>query len=417
MKLLNNSKLLMSFFLKNKCINHVEQTNKTRSILKRLYKNMVQADAFITSSKKSSSFYKLNIVKITNKSQVPKPANFNSNSFPEQIRLHIDDTATYVLSYTFSLFNRSIKIKFIVEDLNPELHLELYNSYVDKMLQWLYIINEHASNKCSKELTVFLYFTSMKKRLPTSSISVLDQLNVNTAFTTTCPVNSEIVVFRYEEWFKVFIHETFHNFALDFSDMNTDECTKHILHIFPVMSEVNLFEAYTEFWAVIMNSLFCSYAILNDKSNVNEFLSNSEFFINFERTFSFFQMVKVLNFMGLRYQDLYSTTRYSTVARNTLYKENTNVLAYYVIKLIMLNNYQGFLSWCVNNNSNILQFDKNPVKLTEFCRFIERNYKTQSLLNGAYCTEGFLHKFKKMSKTKDVDYLLNSTKMTIAELG
>ena len=111
-------------------------------------------------------------------------------------------------------------------------------------------------------------------------------------FTTTCPKDSEIVIFRKEEWFKVLIHESFHNFALDFSDMNTYECTKDILSIFPVNSEVNLYESYTEFWAEIMNALFCSFFNLKSKTNFDDFLSNFEFFINFERTYSFFQLVK-----------------------------------------------------------------------------------------------------------------------------
>ena len=86
------------------------------------------------------------------------------------------------------------------------------------MLVWLTIISKISSPNCSKELNIFVYFTSLKKELPESQHMILQANNVNTAFTTTCPVNSDIVIFRQEEWFKVFIHETFHNFALDFSD-------------------------------------------------------------------------------------------------------------------------------------------------------------------------------------------------------
>ena len=67
--------------------------------------------------------------------------------------------------------------------------------------------------------------------MPDSNIDIIDQIHVNTGFTTTCPVDSEIVIFREEEWFKVFIHETFHNFALDFSDMNNSACHKIVLDI------------------------------------------------------------------------------------------------------------------------------------------------------------------------------------------
>ena len=43
-KLTNTSKNLMSFFLDNKCINHVEQTHKTRKTITKLFKELKQAD-------------------------------------------------------------------------------------------------------------------------------------------------------------------------------------------------------------------------------------------------------------------------------------------------------------------------------------------------------------------------------------
>ena len=124
---------------------------------------------------------------------------------------------------------------------------------------WIYILNQYSSKICAKTITVYFYFTSLEKKLPKSAVSVLDEIHINTAFTTTCPRDSEIVIYRKEEWFKVFMHETFHNFGLDFSDMNNDICTRDILNIFPIDSKVNLYESYAEFWAEIMNALFCSF--------------------------------------------------------------------------------------------------------------------------------------------------------------
>ena len=211
------------------------------------------------------------------------------------------------LTFTFSLFSRNITLHFIVEDEKPD--VETFEKYVDAIYMWIYILSSYASKRCSNSLVVYLYFTSLEKSLPSSNVETLDELNVNTAFTTTCPRDSEIVVFRKEEWFKVLIHESFHNFALDFSDMNNSHAHKCILDIFKVNSNVNLYESYTEFWAEIMNALFCSFYTLKNKRDIDQFLSNSEFFINFERTYSYFQLVKALDFMGLTYEDLYSKTK------------------------------------------------------------------------------------------------------------
>ena len=419
MKLLKNSKLLMSFFIKNNCIHHIDQTNKTDSIITELYYEIMEAYNYLLSIKKTQgdSLYNISAKKIISASQIPKPQNFNYNSFPEKVRQYIDDFSNSEVTYTFSLFDRKIRLVFIEEITNIEQNIETYTRYVDYIIMWLYILNKFGSQKCANTFTCYFYFTSLEKKLPKSNIDILDQIHVNTAFTTTCPKDSEIVVFRKEEWFKVFIHETFHNFGLDFSDMDNSESTKEILKIFPVKSEVNLYETYTEFWAEIMNALFCSFINLKDKNNIEDFLVNSEYFINFERTYSFFQLVKSLDFMGLEYKDLYSNTTQSNILRNTFYKEKTSVLSYYIIKTILINNYNTFLLWCKTNNFSLLQFKKTRGSILSFCNYIKKNYKTKVMLDNIKSSDNCLEIVKKSKKTKATEYLLDNMKMSICELG
>jgi hypothetical protein len=351
--------------------------------------------------------------------QIVKPQNFNANSFPEIIRTHIDEFSIYEINYSFSLFDRNIKIFFTVEEDNIELKIDTFNKYVDTIVMWLYIINQYASKQCATNISIYFYFTSLEKALPNSNIQVLDELHVNTAFTTTCPKDSEIVVFRKEEWFKVFLHETFHNFGLDFSDMNNNDVNKCILDIFKVKSDVNLYESYTEIWAEIMNALFCSFISLKekDKHNIGLFLSKFDLLINFERTYSFFQLVKILDFMGLDYTDLYSNSQRSKILRDNLYKEKTNVLSYFVVKTILINNYQSFLLWCHNNNTSLLQFKKTSSNQQDFCELIKKNYKTNNMLDGVYNSELFLNKMKRKNKDKITKYMLSNLRMSICELG
>jgi len=417
MKLSKNSKQLMLFFTKNKHINNIKQSKRTDTILTELYNDIMNAYKYLQTLKHKGQYYTVTTKKVLTATQISKPQNFNSNSFPEIVRKHIDELTMSELTYHFSLYGRNIKIHFIVEDDNVELQLETYNKHVDSIIMWLYILNQYASKQCANSLVIYLYFTSLEKRIPNSNIFILDEINVNTAFTTTCPKDSEIVVFRKEEWFKVFIHETFHNFALDFSDMNNNEANKCILDIFKVESNVNLYEAYTEFWAEIMNALFCSFFSLKNKNDIDDFLSNAEFFINFERTFSFFQLVKTLDFMGLTYKDLYSETERSRMLRENLYKEKTNVLSYYIIKTVLINNYQGFLSWCKTNNLSLLQFKKTIKNQSDFCNFIANHYKSSSMLNGVTETKSFLNDIRKKSKKINLSYILSNLRMSISELG
>jgi hypothetical protein len=156
---------------------------------------------------------------------------------------------------------------------------------------------------------------------------------------------------------------------------------------------------------------------MKDKTNIADFLSTAEFFINFERTYSFFQLVKTLDFMGLSYNDLYSDTHYSTVLRENLYKEKTNVLSYYILKTILINNYQDFLFWCKKNNYSILQFNKTIRNQTALCNFIESKYKTPSMLNGIAETKIFLNKMSVKQHSQNIKYLMNNLRMSICELG
>jgi len=428
MRLTVNSKKLMNFFINKKCLKGDESlTRNTQTILKRFYKEIQQANK-VSEGVLMRDGYRLSIERITTIAEIPKPKLFNANAFPEEVRKHIDETMQMCFSYTFSLFNRDLKVKFIVEEPNEELLVHVYNDYVKKVLVWFNFINKYAvERQCSKSITVYIYLTSLKKKLPESNIHILEENHVNTAFTYTCQINSEIVVFRKEEWLKVLMHETMHNLALDFSDMNYKEVDSKIVELFPVTTRGNSFEAYTEFWAEILNASFCSYYMIPSmkKNAENEFIKNFEFFLQFEKVFGIFQMVKTLNFMGLKYEDLYSKNVKSKIIRDTLYKEKSNILSYYVIRVILLNNWQNFLKWCNTHNklNSLIQFKKTSENMQAYFDFIKDNYNNVELLEDVKKMEKIIMNFKKTKKikagenNKEIDFIENNMRMSITELG
>ena len=121
--------------------------------------------------------------------------------------------------------------------------------------------------------------------------------------------------------------------------------------------------------------------------------------------------------MGLTYTDLYSNTTHSKLLRDNLYKEKTNILAYYIIKGILINNYQGFLSWCDEHNLSLLQFKKTSSNQKEYCNFIKKNYKTKGLLTSIKETEYFLTQIERKNKKSNYQYILSNLRMSICELG
>ena len=406
MVLSTKSKHLMKHFIRNKKL-AIKQTRRTDDIFTNLYYKILDAHNFVKQYK--NSLYDISITKITNTSKITKPMNINISGLPESVKKQIWVSSNTEISYSFKLAERNIKVVFIVEE--EDIKIDVYNKHVDTIIMWLHIIKDYASSSCSSNLVIYLYFTSIEKKLPMTNMSILDESNVNTAITTSCQPNTEIVIYRKEEWLKVFMHESAHSFGLDFSEMNNDECTKRILRLFPVNSKVNLYESYAEFWAETMNVLFCSFLNLKNKNNVNEFLTDTEFLMNIERKYSLFQLVKILKFMGLEYKDLYSKSKSSTLLRNTMYKEKTNVLSYYVIKTILINSYQSFLYWCKTNNDSLLQFKQTVDNKNKYCAFIEKNYKSASMIEGVYEAE------RTIIKSKNDLYLLDNMRMSICEVG
>jgi hypothetical protein len=306
------------------------------------------------------------------------------------------------LSCEFLLKGRKIKIFFILEKKITTKIIKKYTNFVFFITVWLYIISKYSSYKCSQKLNIYIYSSELLKILPQQNI-VLNQEHINTAFTNLC---SEIIIFRNEEWFKVFIHETFHNFNLDFSNMNIEKCNRIIKNIFYVNSDVNLYESYAEFWARIINISFISYIHTN---NFNNFSKAFERLINIEISYSTFQMIKILDHMNLTYYDIIDTFQEK-------YKESTNVLSYFVITNILLFNYVDFLSWCYSDN-NLYDFKKTNTNILDYCKFIKNKYYNNIFLENINKINIFYLKMKKSkNKNKKINYLMKNLRMTVYEL-
>jgi hypothetical protein len=398
----------MKFLAQHSFLPESENKKKTIQILNHLYNDIVEAYDY----SKNSQSLSFSVKKVETSVEVVKPKNFNASSFPEKVRKHIDEMSIFEISCTFSLMGRIVKVIFIEEDVNVEMKIKQYERYLERIVMWLYILDLYSSKKCAETLVIYLYFTSLEKELPSSNIEILEQNHVNTAFTYSCTKDSEIVLFRKEEWFKVFIHETFHTFGLDFSDMNNESCHSHVLSLFKVKSMVNAYEAYTEFWAEIMNSLFCSFFTIQDKTDIPEFIYYAETYIQYERNYSFFQMVKILNFMGLTYKDLYVENEHSKTLRETLFKEKTSVLSYYVIKTVLLGNFQDFLSWCSKNNLSLISFKKTIANQRHFCEFLEKHYRSSAFLKMVGLAEDI---WKKKGSKKN-GFLSKNLRMSVCEI-
>lgn len=407
-------------------------------------------------SNTSSPCFKHKIIKLDKSNTVLHPSIFKSTYIPTKIADYIKEKAKILLEYNCDLGNgKNVVVKFILFDSS---HYELNNirkksaSYfkhcVLKIYIWLKLLSKYSSVECGKNLECFIYLTPFKRKLPSCSGvetasnmyhyndspeneidddtenmygagnkkgNVIGASHVNGGISDVCQTDGRIVVYRREEWFKVFIHETMHNYGLDFSTLDISSANKKLQSIFSIQTDIKIFESYCETWARIMNVFFESYFELNRYSRTlftplttrKKFINNihkqhfvslknghkhvgtdkKERFLNIfydniqhESVFSIFQCVKVLNFMGLDYSIISNCSDANYVIVKKFYKEQTNVFAYYIIVAVLIANFNNFILWCIDNNTNLFNFKKENASVDSFVMFISKNYKNNDLL-------------------------------------
>ena len=351
------------------------------------------------------------------------PNSYNSSIFPRYIRNYLEKNEKQYIIYECKINERAIKLIFTLFT-SDDVDKNMYDEDVKMIYRWLTMCTMYSTKTCTKSLTIYIYKTPFKKQLPNNKTTILSNEHVNTAYTSNCSPMGEIVIFRNEEWFKVLIHETFHTFGLDFSacDSTTMRNINYsIKKLFPINSEINLYEAYAESWARILNSCFYSYNSLDNKAYKKQFIINSTFCLELERMFTIYQCNKVLRFMGIQYEDICNHNEHHAVLRKNLYKENTNVFSYYIMTSIFMNDYYEFLNWCHSNNSEnkdeknriCLKFKNTPDSYKKFIEYISRHYNCNDLLEGLENMKS-LHKKIIRNNINNINInIVSTTRMTL----
>lgn len=413
----NNSELMISFFLKNNCMRHVSSEDQS-PFLPILYSDIADAHAWVESEKKEkgSQFYNLTMASIKSENDIPMPKHMPRGKYiGDDVFSHIKMASIFRSSYTIDVLGKSVIIHVVFEKKGlskkwKEPDIQKINAQIDNMIIWLHIANKYASKTCAPALEIFVYLTSLEKRIP--DLDDISAIHVNTGVTTSCPLsNGEIIVYRHEEWFKVFIHESFHTLGLDFSDMSVKISETKLRDTFYIPTPILLFEAYTEFWARVLNVLIFSFRLTND---VDEFEKYATVFLDYERVNGFFQMVKVLQHMNIKYVDLH--TDITLLER---YHESTNVFVYYVITAILFNNYPLFIKWCGDNNDKLLQFKQTEDNQLLFCEYIQGHYNVADMEKCVNYANRLLTKTimnsKKYPENKNIKIILETLRMSLCE--
>jgi hypothetical protein len=271
------------------------------------------------------------------------------------------------LTYECDVFiTKNITIKISIKD-DPK-EVKNINKYFSMIILWLHVVTKYSSNSCSAyPLIIHIMLSDMKKVLPTHACSdncYIKNTSVNTGYSMSC---RHIVIYRKEEWFKVFIHETIHNFNLDFSPFpyEKEDQIKAIFGITNTSMLVKLFEAYTESWARMIHAMLVAY----DTTKTNtDYIRQTHRNIQLEQINAYFQTAKIMKFTGLNH------TLDRTMSNFGDYTEDTSNLSYYFIVSMLYNDLQEYISWCYSHNKNTLQFnnDRASNQQEQFIAFIQQ---------------------------------------------
>lgn len=328
---------------------------------------------------------------------------------------------------------RVIRVHFILP-MEKVLSLAKQSLFIDSCMEhlkmiytWFFMATSFASPSCSRDLDIYLYLTNHTKVLPKDN-KIMDgeltdisigQIHSNSAFTFSCnrehdTKENDIYIYRFEEWSKVLIHESFHSLGLDFSSTSQKDIDPKIRELYDVETDPRFYETYTETWAEILNAMFIVYLskdkrMDSHKKQTELFIRRLEDFIELEQLFSMFQCAKVLHHYGLTYREFVSKDSISSEKRHRLYNEKTHVLAYYIMKSVFLWNSEDFVEWCAIKNRGSLQF-YNKRNIIDLVGLLQQLYKSPKYMKTIEAVEKIFDK-------KSTEVLERTTlRMTLLEI-
>ena len=219
----------------------------------------------------------------------------------------------------------------------------------------------HLMNKNVGNVNINYYLTDHKKTIDKDVKNGLNYGHINNGCCNN--MTNTIDIWRIEEIMKVTIHELFHLFNCDKSlNDNSFIIDMYQKRYNITSSKINTFEAYTEFWANILNCYFLS------RSKYEVFIK----YFSIEKEWCLLQCEKIYNILNLEKSPI-DINKY------------TNVLAYFIIRCELYNHLKNLITIFIKNicceSNKYFIFLKNTKKCKKTSKFKmnKKNYIYKTL--------------------------------------
>lgn len=296
--------------------------------------------------------------------------------FPETMKAGVQKLSNFKIQVYFEmpLTKINVHLSLVVSSLNYPIQESLMKIYM-----WLIMVdiwcynNKKLKERKTNEVFLFLYLMPGKKE---GDVLTTEFVNSAYAHQNARPESREdhIVIFREEEWFKVFIHETFHLFNMDLGSMDTTSMVSQLSAVFgfPQHQTFLMNEMYSETCATIINAAYVAFFnILNTadpnvktkakakaKTNIiktKDFCSFWSELLYMEQLFALWQGCKMIQLLGI--EQIILPDKKKGLPHLS---QQTHIFEYYILKMLLMANLSEFLNLCTTMNSmdSLLFFKK-----------------------------------------------------------
>ena len=246
------------------------------------------------------------------------------------IGIKIDEQEINNGSYEFNTY--------VIDTITVQLHIyHTSNTIPIKLSKIKYYINSFINgiNTSITTLVIILIPTNIKKKFPDFNANkvIVTSENCNNGLTTTfSDSRKEILIYRYEDLYKVLIHEMIHYFDLDLKT-NYNIVLPNLFNTLEDENKlINLNEAYVETLAVVLYHIYKYDGITRLK------------------------MIKKHRIRSIRIMNALTNS-------NKTIHQKSHMFSYYICKAILFDNLPAFLEIVINNYTDLEKVNKIIVLL------------------------------------------------------
>jgi hypothetical protein len=253
-----------------------------------------------------------------------------------------------IISYENTIHNKKFVFDFVIYD---KININNLDNIVKNMLVFLQILIKISKNlnnevnECSKDgISITFFLTPFLKKLNITNDKnkeILGASNVNSGFNYICLSSGSIFIYRKQDFFKVFVHESIHGYGIDMAlhkNFTKNKNYNNFLNMFAFANKdytkVGINESLTEFWTSLLYLCINSYQY---SKNLQEFIYNFERLYKIELVHTLYQISKILHYNNLTYNTFINNS-------NSNYKESSHIFSYFIVKTLMLINHEHMLN-------------------------------------------------------------------------